>query len=544
MTRVLFHNGYVHTPADPHATALVVDGGHVVWTGDDDAAKHLVDDIAQVVDLQARLITPAFVDAHVHLAVTGFALAGADLTGAESAVDALDLLAEHARHNPDGPLTGHGWDETEWPDAHAFTREALDRAVGNRPAYVSRIDVHSALASSALVAVAATREDERIADLTGWSDQGPLNRDAHHAVRDALRSLQSGDVRRQAIRRALEAAAAAGIGMVHELGAPHINDLDDLRLIDEVRAEASSRGTSLPDVVGYWGDLSTEVATRHGLVGAAGDVCVDGAIGSRTAALTEPYADAPGSGHLYLSAAQVADHVVACTESELQAGFHVIGDAAVAAAVEGLQLAESRLGAAALVRARHRLEHLEMVTAEQAAILARLGVTASVQPAFDRLWGGEGGLYARRLGERARGMNPYATLARAGVALACGSDSPVTPFDPWGAVLGAVWHHDESERLTVRAAFNAHTRGGWRAAGQDEGGVIAVGAPASLAVWDVPGQLTVQTPDPRVAAWSTDPRAGVPQLPEIAPGRPSPTCALTLVRGAVAYDPDGLLGTK
>jgi len=152
------------------------------------------------------------------------------------------------------------------------------------------------------------------------------------------------------------------------------------------------------------------------------------------------------------------------------------------------------------------------------------------------------GINAQRLGpERARGMNPYASLNRAGVALAFGSDSPVTGFGPWAAVRAAAHHHTHTERLTVRAAFNAHTRGGWRAARRDDGGVIAPGAPASVAVWDVPGELRVQTPDPRVAAWSTDPRAGVPHLPDLQPDTDLPACVMTIVRGQVAYEEPGAL---
>jgi predicted amidohydrolase YtcJ len=175
-------------------------------------------------------------------------------------------------------------------------------------------------------------------------------------------------------------------------------------------------------------------------------------------------------------------------------------------------------------------------------VLAELGVTASVQPMFDQLWGGPGSLYAQRLGvDRALPMNPYASLGRSGIALAFGSDTPVTPLDPWGAVRAAAWHQNPEERITVRAAFTAHTRGGWRAAGRDEGGVLAPGAPASLAVWDVPGDLVVQTPDPRVAAWSTDPRAGVPHLPDLHPDLPLPTCVLTMVNGEVAFEETGAL---
>jgi hypothetical protein len=208
--------------------------------------------------------------------------------------------------------------------------------------------------------------------------------------------------------------------------------------------------------------------------------------------------------------------------------------------VAGLRAAADVVGAPALVQGRHRLEHVEMATTEDMALLGSLGVTASMQPKFDAGWGGADSLYARRLGvDRATPMNAFSSMTRAGVPLAFGSDTPVTPFDPWAGVRAAAWHHTASERITARAAFNAHTRGGWRAAGRDEGGVLALGAPASIAVWDVPGDLVVQTPDARVAAWSTDPRAGVPQLPGLHPDLDLPTCVLTLVGGEVAFDQTG-----
>jgi predicted amidohydrolase YtcJ len=326
---------------------------------------------------------------------------------------------------------------------------------------------------------------------------------------------------------------------VHENGAPGDSPAEDFARIRTV-----TQAQVLPEVIGYWGKLDgLDEARELGCVGAAGDLCMDGAVGSRTAAMHVPYADDPDTcGHLYVSAEDVARHVIACTEADLQAGFHVIGDRAADAVVEGFRRAAEKLGAPALVRARHRLEHLEMVTPEQMRLLGEWGVTASVQPMFDSLWGGTDSLYAQRLGEeRSLAMNAFASLNRAGVALAFGSDTPVTPFDPWGAVRAAGHHHNPDERLTVRAAFNAHTRGGWRAARRDEGGVIAPGAPASIAVWDVPGELAVQTPDARVAAWSTDPRAGVPLLPDLHPDLDLPTCVLTLVHGQVAFEETGAL---
>ena len=121
--------------------------------------------------------------------------------------------------------------------------------------------------------------------------------------------------------------------MVHELGAPHICPPEDFADL----GRASRPRAPLPEVVAYWGELgAVDKAVELGCAGAAGDLCMDGSIGSRTAALHAPYADADTHGHLYLDAGQVAEHVVACTEAGIQAGFHVIGDRAVTEAVAGL----------------------------------------------------------------------------------------------------------------------------------------------------------------------------------------------------------------
>ncbi len=534
MTRILLRGGYVHTPADPHATAICIEDGQIVWTGDDDASGNFVDNADRIIELEGRLVTPAFVDSHVHLAQTGFAVTSVDLSGTRSMVEALDRIATYAAETTDDVVLGYGWDDTQWPEQQPFTREHVDRAVGERAAYLARVDVHSAVVSSAFL-----DRLPGLAEQDGYDPDGWMTRDAHHTARAAVLTMLPAGARETAIGVALDTAARQGIGMVHELGAPHLSLETDFAVIAGLGEQRV-----VPESVWYWGELGgVDRARELGCTGSAGDLCADGAIGSRTSALHAPYADDPGTGHLYVDRDQVREHVIACTEGDLQAGFHCIGDRAVSEVVEGFRQAAKTLGASALVRARHRLEHVEMATADDMATMAELGITASMQPVFDDFWGGENALYAQRLGpERAVGMNAFASMQRAGVSLAFGSDTPVTPFDPWGAVRAAAWHRTESERVTVRAAFNASTRGGWRAAGRDEGGVLALGAPASLAVWDVPGDLVVQTPDSRVANWSTDPRAGVPHLPDLSPGQPLPTCVLTLVQGRIAYEQEGLTG--
>ena len=170
---------------------------------------------------------------------------------------------------------------------------------------------------------------------------------------------------------------------------------------------------------------------------------------------------------------------MACTRAGLQAGFHCIGDDAVAAAVDGLRQAARRVGRDQIVAARHRLEHLEMIDPTDIATLAELGVVASLQPAFDAAWGGPGELYEQRLGhDRAATMNPIGSLHRAGVPLAFGTDAPVTPLAGWATVRHAVQHWRVDERLAGTAAFAAATVGAHRASRVDDSGELSRRSPS------------------------------------------------------------------
>lgn len=490
--RTLYRNARVY---GSDATGLLVEDGRLAWLGDDDAPAE------QTVDLAGALVTPAFVDAHVHATGAGLALTGLDLTAATSLADALDRVERHCRAARGRPVLGHGWDETNWPEHRRPTLAELDRAAYGGAVYLSRVDVHSALVSSALIAATPG-----LAALPGFRPDGWLAGPAQNAAREvAFESLGPGQIR-DAQRATRAHAASLGIGCLHEMGGPETSSADDLAGLVALAA-----GEPGPEVIPYWAELfGIDTARELGAVGAAGDLFCDGSIGSHTAKFSAPYHDVPDtSGELIIGVDELAEHVRRCVAAGLQAGFHAIGDEAVDAVIEAFE----RLGPGS--GAGHRLEHAELVNSPQR--LAATGLTVSMQPAFDALWGGGHGLYAERLGvQRSLGTNRFGDLARAGCPLAFGSDVPVTPLDPWGAVRAAAGHHAPDGSISVSAAFAAHTVGGWQAARRAGEGVLAPGAPATFAVWQV------------------DEPAGN-GLPHLRPDSPLPTCVRTVVRGETVF---------
>ena len=211
----LYRGGFVYSPVDPFANAMVVDGDTIAWIGGDDAARVHESGVDEVVELDGALVTPAFVDAHAHLSQTGAALRGVDVATAPSLAVALSRLEDAARAHQGRPVYAPNWDERHWPEARPATAAELDRATYGGVVYMPRIDGHSAVISSALAAASGAQQQP------GWRGDGLVTRDAHHVAREAFNAAITPAQRRSDIDLALRTAAAAGIGLVHENGGPH-----------------------------------------------------------------------------------------------------------------------------------------------------------------------------------------------------------------------------------------------------------------------------------------------------------------------------------
>lgn len=543
---ILFKNGFVHSQSDPFATAVYVEDGVIAWIGEDDTSASFATRADRVVDLQGALITPAFVDAHVHLLETAIAHRAVDVSpmaGGTSKHAVLALIKAHvdayARENRLAePIIASGYNDTHWSD-EPLTYQDLDVEFPHALLYVPRADLHSGIATAGLLTAAGVSTDQLI--------DGRLVDQPHTAVRDFITESMA-DLRTDLYRSILEYVASQGVVAVHENSAPGIDTRAGLAELLALTSDASSR---LPLVIGYRGELVSDVdqvaaiqAEIPGLRGMAGDLSIDGSIGSRSAALREEYADDPGNmGTLHLSQEQVRQHLAACSLAGVSAGFHAIGDRALDVVLAAArEVCEEPALRSAMRRAGHRLEHVELVDEDAIAALVEFGFMVSVQPAFDAHWGGADNLYQARLGtERRIRTTPIREFTRAGVPMAFGSDAPVTAIDPWGGVAAAVFHNNRDFRISARAAFKAHTRGGWRVSGEQNPlvGEIRVGAPAHLAVWQA-AELGVQADNDGRSSWSTDARSGSPLLPvleeeQIHAGE-RPLCLATLRDGIFIFD--------
>jgi predicted amidohydrolase YtcJ len=484
--------------ARPRAEALAVRGGRIVAVGGAADVKPLIGAGTRVIDLAGRAVVPGLTDAHVHVEGLGTSLERLDLVGAASLEDALARAAAAAKAAPPGEwLLGRGWDQNDWPGKKFPTAADLDRVLGDRPAYLVRIDGHAAWVNSA----ALTRAG--ISAQTADPDGGRILRDASGApsgvLVDKAMALVSTtvpepprEVRKRRLAAGLRACARAGLTSVHDAGVP----LSTVDLYKELLAEGALATRVYVmlrehEFLAAPPSLAPEVGLGDGrLTVRAVKVVADGALGSRGALLLEPYSDEPGTRGL---ATIEPEKLKAVLQRALAQGFqvatHAIGDAANRRVLDAY---EAAFGAGGGARHRFRIEHAQVVAPADVPRFKALGVIPSMQPTHctsDMYWAGD------RLGpERAKGAYLWKTFLEQGVPVAGGSDAPVEKIDVLPGLYAAVTRQDAKgwpeggfypgERVSVAEALTMFARSAAFAAfEEDDRGTIAPGRRADLTVF-------------------------------------------------------------
>jgi len=484
---VIFTHGNIYTgTVDPsslvagkRAEAIAVRGDRILAVGTRDEVLKTKGPDTKVVDLGGHFVMPGFNDAHMHLASAGLEKLTINLVG----VKTLDEFRERVRAKvekarPGEWVVGAGWDETLWPAKVLPTRWDLDEVSSGHPVYVDRIDGHIGVANTRALQLASITVASRDPDggKIDRDEAGTPNGILRETARDAVRAVipkPNHDQRRQAIEVALADLASHGI-----TSAQDNSGWEDFQIYEELEKEGK-----LTARISEWlpFDDSLESLSRKRDSHPAADNLLhtgmlkgfmDGSLGSKTAALQEPYSDDPrNSGLPQYPPDKLNPMAKERVLAGFQLGFHAIGDKGIELALDAFAEAEKAAkenkvnGADGGTNYRLRIEHAQVTTPQQILRFKELKVIASVQPSHlltDMNWA------ESRLGpKRAAHSYAWADFLRHGVVLAFGTDNPVEPVTPFRGLYAALTRQSENgkksyypeQKLSIEQAIGAYTTG-------------------------------------------------------------------------------------
>ena len=469
--------GYSSSPSGlvTFSAIAIDDAGRVAETGGPGLPDRYPD--AARIDGNGRTVLPGLIDAHAHVLSYGLLRSRLNLADVGSVDDAVAMIAAFSRDNPRARwILGRGWNQVLWP-VKAFPRAAdIDAVVADRPVWLRRVDGHAGWANSAAIRLAGIGDDTP--DPVG----GKIIRDAQGRATGVFIDNAMGLIEahvpqpdkaemRAAIIVATDALLAEGITGVHDTGIGlenadvYLSMVDDDALDLRIYAMTAGAGEVL-DAIGEplrgYGDDRLSIA--------AVKIYADGALGSRGAAMIEPYSDDPENRGLPFWTQSELDAMVAkANDLGFQVGIHAIGDLGNRMALDAF----ARVQNGRPSPLRNRIEHAQIVTLEDIPRFAELGVIASMQATHAT---SDKNMAKDRIGaERLAGGYAWRRMLDAGVVLANGSDFPVELSNPFYGLYAAVtrqgrdgeppggWYADQAltraealHSFTLAAAYAAH----------------------------------------------------------------------------------------
>jgi predicted amidohydrolase YtcJ len=495
-------NARVYTADDarPLADAFAVRGGRVAFVGSTREARALSGPSTRVVDLGGKTVIPGMVDAHAHYSGLAETLSTVDLMGVPSYDELIARVKARAATLPKGSwVQGRGWDQNQWADGEFPTHERLTAAVPDHPVYLTRVDGHAALVNRAAMQAAsltrATRDPSggRILKAANGEPTGVLIDRAQGLVSRVIAPPSRAETR-QALLDAQSAMHRWGLTGVHDAGAGRamIELYEDIAKAGELDLRLYTMITDDSAAIAHYLAMGPRSSLHNNRVWIRSiKLYSDGALGSRGAALLEPYSDDPGNNGLLISP---LEHIQDVAERALQKGFqvnsHAIGDRGNRVVLDAYEKALDKFPRA---DHRFRIEHAQIIHYSDIPRFAQLGVIPSMQASHqtsDMYWAG------KRLGpERLLGAYAWRSLLNTGVIIPNGSDFPVEYVNPLISFHAAIARQDANDypvggwfpdqRMTRDEALKSMTLWpAYSAFQEQELGSLSVGKHADFVVLD------------------------------------------------------------
>ncbi|MBC8087302.1 MAG: amidohydrolase [Phycisphaerae bacterium] len=430
-------NARVYTADNTHplAEAFAVRGARIVFIGSAREAQALRGPSTKVVDAAGRTVIPGMVDAHAHLGGLAQSLRNVDLTGTRTYDEVIARVAERARTLPKGAwVQGRGWDQNDWGDTRFPTHEKLTAALPDNPVVLTRVDGHAVLVNAAAMRAAG------ISATTADPSGGRILRDAANnptgVLVDNAQALAGRTIpapRPEEIRSAVKDAVAElhrwGLTGLHDAGAnrAQIDLYESLAKAGELDLRLDAMISDDSAAISHYFAMGPRSGLYDGRLWVRSvKLYADGALGSRGAALLEPYSDDPNNTGLLVSAPA---HIREVAERALKTGFqvntHAIGDRGNRIVLDAY---EAALKAVPTADHRFRVEHAQIIAPDDIPRFAQLGVIPSMQASHqtsDMYWA------EKRIGQtRLLGAYAWQSLIASGVVIPNGSDAPVEQVNP------------------------------------------------------------------------------------------------------------------
>lgn len=454
---------------------VVDDDGKIAAIGDEAVLK----DFNQTteVNLSGLTVLPGLTDGHAHVLDLGLLKSNLDLTGVNSVEAAVAAIAQYAKDKPHKRwITGRGWNQVLWPVKEFPTAADIDAVVGDRPVFLDRIDGHAGWANTKALELAGITDESPdpvggkiLRDDNGHATGVLIDR-AMYSVYKVIPSADQNDIR-EAISAAVAAVAAEGITSVHDAGISLENAEMYLSMADDnaldIRISAMTAGAG--DVLDAIGKPIRGYGNDH-LDIAAVKIVSDGALGSRGAAMIEPYDDdAENRGLPFWTQAELDAQVQKANDMGFQVGVHAIGDLGNRMVLDAFEKAQGGKPSPH----RNRVEHAQIVTLSDIPRFAELGVIASMQATHAT---SDMNMAEDRIGaDRILGGYAWRRMLDSGAIIANGSDFPVELSNPFHGLYASVtrkarngepadgWYADQAltraeslHSFTLAAAYAAH----------------------------------------------------------------------------------------